>query len=220
MNKHISQMWKIFSIKDSSIKELRALWPKGISPLKPTIIKHFRVRSYDTVEECKSAFEADALRLNGLGYNIYTVMNPIKACINGKAVKDADISHRNLLLIDIDRKGDASCPASDEELNSTGSLAASVREFLADEDWPDPIKVMSGNGWHLYYAMDDLDNDKKTTELIKQTLNNLARRFDNSIAGVDTSVSNASRITKVPGTIMHKGQESEGRPYRMAIVHE
>ena len=79
---------------------------------------------------------------------------------------------------------------------------------------------MSGNGWHLYYELDELINDSETTELIRQTLKLLAKRFNNALAHIDTVVGNASRITKVPGTIMRKGEESESRPFRMAVLYE
>jgi hypothetical protein len=46
----------------------------------------------------------------------------------------------------------------------------------------------------------------------------LATKFDNDTVGVDRVVYNAGRITKIPGTIARKGVESEGRPYRMAMI--
>ena len=49
-------------------------------------------------------------------------------------------------------------------------------------------------------------------------LKNLATEFDNDTVKIDTTVFNASRITKVVGTFARKGLESEGRPYRMARV--
>jgi len=49
-------------------------------------------------------------------------------------------------------------------------------------------------------------------------LHDLASRFDNSVVGIDKAVFNASRITKVPGTVMRKGQETPERPYRVAEV--
>ena len=74
--------------------------------------------------------------------------------------------------------------------------------------------MMSGNGFHLYFPLDDLPNTE--TALVKGTLKELSRRFDSKTVKIDTSVFNASRVTKVPGTIMRKGEASEGRPYRMA----
>jgi len=77
---------------------------------------------------------------------------------------------------------------------------------------------MSGNGYHLYYILDNLPNTQEVTEAIRNALNSLAIRFDNEHVHIDTNVYNASRITKVPGTIMRKGEESPGRPYRRAVV--
>jgi hypothetical protein len=78
---------------------------------------------------------------------------------------------------------------------------------------------MSGNGWHLYYRLDQLSNDDDTKSLIHNVLKLLAKRFNNSVVNIDTVVYNASRITKVPGTVMRKGEETEDRPYRKAVMY-
>jgi hypothetical protein len=88
---------------------------------------------------------------------------------------------------------------------------------MAARGWIEPVVVMSGNGYHLYYIL-DLPNDDASTALVTQTLNQLAAKFNNAVVGIDTTVYNASRITKVPGTIMRKGIATEDRPYRMAVV--
>ena len=49
-------------------------------------------------------------------------------------------------------------------------------------------------------------------------LHELARKFNNGIVAVDTVVYNASRISKVPGTIARKGLNTAERPHRMAVV--
>jgi len=56
----------------------------------------------------------------------------------------------------------------------------------------------------------------KAGKAVEQFLKALAVRFNNSVVGADTSVFNASRITKVIGTVARKGIASEGRPYRIA----
>jgi len=53
---------------------------------------------------------------------------------------------------------------------------------------------------------------------VQSLLKQLAAEFDNATVKIDTTVFNASRITKVVGTIARKGMESQGRPYRMAQV--
>ncbi|MEY4644428.1 MAG: hypothetical protein RLZZ596_1259 [Pseudomonadota bacterium] len=215
----IKKMWRIFCADINSVFELRALWPKALPNPKPPEIRHYRANKFASLEACKTALENDALILNAKGYNIYTVMNPIRsdfACQG--CVKDSDIQYRDLLLIDIDRIGDTSAPANQSELDAAKALAHQIQDYMSSRGWSDPVIMMSGNGYHLYYVLFDLDNNDESATLVRTTLSNLACTFNNSIVGVDTTVYNASRITKVPGTIMRKGIASSSRQYRMAEV--
>jgi hypothetical protein len=214
----IKKMWRIIGTNESSVLELRALWPNAVEPTRPAFTTHFRATDYGGIDACKSAFEAEALRLNAIGYNIYAVMNPIKSTFTGNAVKDEDISYRDLLLIDIDRVQKAKEPATDEEVEAAKQLADTVMAYLAANEWPDPIRVMSGNGHHLYYVLPEVANDDGAKYYVQSLLKSLAAEFDNDTVKIDTTVFNASRITKVVGTVARKGLESEGRPYRMARV--
>jgi hypothetical protein len=214
----IKKLWKIIGTSSSSVLELRAIWPSGIQPIKPPLTVHFRASKLGGIDKCKSAFEAEALRLNALGYNIYIVMNPIKPTFVGSAVKDEDISYRDLLLIDIDRVQKAKEPATDEEVEAAKQLADTVMAYLTTNEWPKPIRVMSGNGHHLYYVLPEVANDDESKQYVQSLLKSLAAEFDNDTVKIDTTVFNASRITKVVGTVARKGLESEGRPYRMARV--
>jgi hypothetical protein len=215
----IKKMWRIITVHADSVIELRAIWPKGLDGSQPLQVKQFYARDYRSIDELKAAFETAALELNDRGFNIYVVMNPIIPDFKGPgAAKDADIRFRDLLLIDIDRVGDTSRPANQAELDAATSLANQIRDQLERKGWPPATMVMSGNGVHLYYPLCALPNDSESTTLVRQTLANLAVAFNNDVVGIDTAVYNASRITKVPGTIMRKGVESEGRPYRMAAV--
>jgi hypothetical protein len=216
----IKKVWQIVASGSTSILELRALWPSGILPAKKVQIQLFRATDFLTVDECRLAFEAEALRLNSLGFNIYIVMNPINESFQGKSAGDADISHRDLLLIDIDRAEKKTAPATDDDVEASRLVADSIKTFMEELGCSDPIRVMSGNGHHLYYLLADTPNDEESKFRVQQFLLTLAQRFDTDIVKVDTVVFNASRITKVPGTIARKGPESEGRPYRMAVLHE
>ena len=73
----IKNVWRIIGTSESCVLELRALWPSAVPNSQPPMIKHFRAENYKSIHELKVAFENEALRLNGQGYNIYTVMNPI-----------------------------------------------------------------------------------------------------------------------------------------------
>lgn len=217
-NADIKGVWAIVAVGKDSLLEIRAIWPKGVGDSRPPKITCFYVPDYGSIDECKAAFEDKALKLNSYGYNIYTVMNPIRPkMVNGSA-KDADIRYRDLMLVDIDRVGDTSRPASQAELNAAEELSQDIRAYLGEQGWPDPIVMMSGNGYHLYYELMGVDNNDEASKLVQATLGNLAFKFDNDVVGIDTSVFNASRITKVPGTVARKGVESEGRCYRVARV--
>ena len=216
----IKKLWRIIATGSSSVLELRAIWPTGITPSKRPLIKLFRAKDHSSVVKCKAAFEEEALRLNSLGYNIYIVMNPISESFQGKSAVDADISHRELLLIDIDRAEKMVAPATDAEIDAALQVANAIKTLMEERGWSDPVRVMSGNGHHLYYMLEDTPNNDESRHLIQTTLLNLAHRFDNDLVKIDTVVFNASRITKVPGTIARKGLESEDRPYIMAVLHE
>lgn len=217
MSHEIKNHWSIHVPLNNRPISLRAIKPKGsrqdLFPLNRT----YHPSDYDSLNALKSAFEVDALSLNNKGYNVYTVMNPIRSDFLGNgAVKDADITHRSIVLIDIDRSGDTNCPASDSEIEAAFDLAQKVAAYLKAEGFSDPYRVHSGNGCHLYYRVSETLQTATISQDVERFLKGLARQFNNSVVGIDTSVYNASRITKVIGTIARKGIESEGRPFRMA----
>ena len=215
----IKKMWRIFYADNKSVFELRALWPKGVSGPKKPVIKHYWASKYPSLDACKAAFEQDALSLNAKGYNIYTLLNPLSPDFTGnRGAKNGDILFRHLLLVDIDRTGDTSEPATDTEVDAAKSLAIQIRLYMDARGWAAPFVVMSGNGYHLYYVLEGVGNNSSSADLVKSVLNELASKFDNATVSIDTCVYNAARITKVPGTIMRKGKESVLRPYRMAEV--
>ena len=215
----IKKLWQLVAVGKSSVLELRALSPDGIAPKLKPVTKHFRAAEYKNVETCRRAFEQEALRLNAGGYNVYIVMNPINADFTGYAAGDDDIAYRDLLLIDIDRAKKKVEPATDADIEAARLVANDIKGYMSERGFADPLRVMSGNGHHLYYVLKDVPNTPEATATVQQVLHNLAAKFDNADVKVDTAVFNASRITKVPGTIMRKGMESEGRPYRMAVVY-
>ena len=215
--KEITRLWEIILVYPDSVIELRAF---QFQEKKEVVRQVFRAAEYVSVSHMKLAFEKKALQLNNQGYNVYVTLNPIKSNFKGNSAKDMDIASRNLMLVDIDRTDDTTQPATDTDIANAKALAEKIMPFLAEQGWPKPFQVMSGNGWHLYYVLNQLDNNDETKDLVKSALKTLAKRFNNADVSVDTTVFNASRITKVPGTIMRKGKETPGRPYRQAVVSE
>ena len=130
---------------------------------------------------------------------------------------DSDIIRRKLLLIDIDPCRASGISSTDEELEYANKVAEEVKLFLNDNEFPQPVKACSGNGYHLLYKL-DLPNTKEVTENIKVFLQVLDNKFSTEKAKVDTTNYNPARITKLYGTIACKGDSIEGRPHRRSRI--
>lgn len=220
----IKESWSIFHVGQTNPLQLRALSPKGALRKLPVKNITFTASKYPNINDRKAAFEREALRLNALGYNIYIVMNPITPEFlgnetNGLAVCDSDIECRRFLLIDIDR-ANAVGPIPEDDIDDMWLFTFKIEKYLKESGYADFFEVFSGNGAHIYLPLDSLPNDDTSKEHCQATLHALAKRFDNDTYKVDTCVYNASRITKVPGTIARKGIESEDCPYQIAHVVE
>lgn len=215
MNVEMARVWGLVHIGPQDPISLRAIPPGFLHA--PVQDRTFTARDYPDVAARKRAFEDVAIAMNMQGYNCYIIMNRIREVFGGlKAVADRDILVRTLLLIDIDRAWKADCPASAAELHDCMLVAQAVREFFASNGFPVGYRAFSGNGFHLYHRLDSLPNHRFTRDQIKALLKGLAARFNTDKARIDTVVYNASRITKLPGTIAYKGEASLGRDYRMA----
>lgn len=221
MIKHIEEIkntWEIISSQYNSVLEMRAISFEKATAKKPPLIKHFRGLDFASVDALRTAFEEEAMRLNRSGYNIYVVMNPIRPDFDGRAVKDIDITHRELMLIDIDRTLNTQNPATEDEVENARLVGDAIADFLAGCGFVNPIRVMSGNGHHLYYPLENVPNTEEAKDVIKTTLTCLNELFGTSEIKIDTNVFNASRITKVVGTVARKGIASADRPYREAVM--
>ena len=157
--------------------------------------------------------------------NIYFVLNSIsEACYSREqqerlvekaknTTTDGDISHRNWLLIDIDPKRSSGVSASNEEKNKAKKTINNVFAYLRNYGFSEPIVCDSGNGFHLLYNI-SMDNTEENKILIKTFLMVLDMYFSNEDCEIDKTVFNASRITKLYGTIARKGNNTEERPHR------
>ncbi len=200
------------------VGELRVLRSKP----KQTDSGYFEVANSDYIADF-------AARYNNAG-QVYVVMNRIKPDLLARAAnriteradkttQDADIIRRRWFLIDLDPKRSAGISASDAELEAAKRKADAVREFLAAAGWPAPTVAESGNGVHLLYPI-DLPNDNASKDLIQEALKGLAAQFDDEAVGVDQTVFNAARITKLYGTVAKKGDHIPARPWRLSRILE
>lgn len=166
---------------------------------------------------------------NKEGVNFYMVLNKIdSACYSRlqmskfverpkETTSDKDIVRRDWLLIDLDCDRPSGVSSTDEELKLSRDKAVKIYKYLEEFGFSKPVVALSGNGMHLLYRI-DLDNDSESTTLIKQCLLALDMMFSDGKVKIDTSVYNASRITKLYGTMASKGQSTLERPHRLSKI--
>lgn len=164
------------------------------------------------------------------GANIYFTLNEVnEACYCRRqrdtflysdkktpTTSDSDITAYRFLFIDLDPVRPSATSSSDAELMAAGRKAAQVREYMLGEGWELPVVVLSGNGYHLLYRVDE--NDFASEDEYKQLLEKLADRFNDDIVKIDTVNHNPARICKLPGTLAQKGGNFPERPHRMSRI--
>ena len=146
-----------------------------------------------------------ALRARGL--------NRLARASRGGTTSDDEIERRIFLVLDLDPVRPSGISATDAEKTEGRERARAIVAYLRSRDWPEPVVVDSGNGVHLYYPVDLPTDDGG---LVARVLQALDARFSDGAVHVDTTVGNASRIMKVPGTWARKGEDTTERPHRRA----
>jgi P4 family phage/plasmid primase-like protien len=109
--------------------------------------------------------------------------------------------------------------STDAEKAVSHERALACRAWLLNRAWPPPILGDSGNGFHLLYSI-DLPNDQVHHDLAMRVLQTLSQRFSDDAVKLDTTVANASRITKLYGTWARKGAPTAERPHRRSALLE
>ncbi len=182
---------------------------------------------YDTEHLTELAGAAAKLSEQGAA-GVYVTLNPVRkeihdrqknscgATSKGCSASDSDVQSRRWLLVDCDPRRDADTNATDAEKAAAHGVARAVREHLKLLDWPAPVEADSGNGYHLLYRIEQPSGD---SGLVAACLKALAG-FNTDEVGIDTSVFNPSRITKLYGTAARKGPHTLLRPHRLSrLLH-
>lgn len=193
----------------------------------------------DAFTECVVALEKSKQ-----AKGIYVTLNPVDKALLGRAknkliaagkrtptTSDDDIICRMALLIDADPFRPAEISSSNDEMAAAIAKRDEVAEYLYSLGFPLFHKANSGNGAHLIGKI-DLPNDNAAKQLVNDFLECLNWKFGtvpsdsheaklqfrNGVTnvGIDTTVFNASRITKLYGTSVRKGDDIEDRPHRDA----
>jgi P4 family phage/plasmid primase-like protien len=165
---------------------------------------------------------------DGKAPGVYFTMNPVKPELlsraanrlktyakSGTATSDHDVDRRCWVLVDIDPIRPAGICSTDDEHEAALECADKVAAYLEELDWPEPTRMDSGNGAYVLVPV-ELPNDDASRDLVERFLGHLAGRFNDDRVKVDTSVHNAARIMRVPGTLNAKGDDTAERPHRRA----
>jgi hypothetical protein len=153
------------------------------------------------------------------GIAVYWTINPVRPG-HAKSATKKDIVARRWLFFDIDPvKPDEDVSATGEEKVHAIDRACDIAAHLAEQGWPDPVMVDSGNGAYLLYRI-DLPADDLSRGIVKEVLTTLAEKFNDDAAKIDPVVHDAPRLAKLPGTWARKGPDTPDRPHRMArLIH-
>lgn len=130
---------------------------------------------------------------------------------------DTEIERRRWLLFDFDPQRPKGISSTDEERKAAHGIATTVIQWLQSLGWPEPVLARSGNGYHLLYKVNEL-NDKETTELFKKCIGVVSQKFTTNEVGVDKTVFNAARIVKAYGSLARKGENTGERPHRFSKI--
>lgn len=160
--------------------------------------------------------------------NIYFVLNKISpACYHRKnrdrlfdkaaSTSDSDIEKRNWILLDFDPRRPAKVSSTDEEKAKSEEIMKSAAKYLQKHGFKSPVIADSGNGWHLLYRI-DMDNNNENKKLVETFLKACDMLFSNDDVQVDMAVFNASRITKLYGSMAVKGANTKERPHRRSKI--
>lgn len=165
-------------------------------------------------------------KLDPRGANIYITINKINDDCYAReqhdcfkqtdaTTSDHEIDAYEWFFIDMDPIRLSEISSSNKELKHAQEVSNKVYEYLKGIGFNEPIRAMSGNGYHLLYKI-NLPNTEEVKQIIERCLSVLADMFNTEDVKIDTVNYNQSRICKLYGTLAQKGANTPSRPHRMS----
>ena len=216
MNEDDVYIWLNQVIEPSSVIELRILNAVENPRYPPfTLSGYFDCSHLDTLV-------GSAMEWTHKAEGIYVTINPVNPALLARAYNrvvrkpkntttDADIVGRVGLVFDADPVRPAGISATAEEKALARERIDCLMVGLTRRGWPYPILADSGNGFHAHYRVDLPTADGG---LVSRVLKAADVLFSDKRVKIDTSLSNASRIVKLYGT-MSQGGRHAGSPTPM-----
>ena len=157
------------------------------------------------------------ITLNAIDEDLYSRQQCDHFVKGANGADDTDITGYNWLFVDLDPVRKSGISSTDDELKRAYALAKKIYQFLQGYGFEEPVKAVSGNGAHLLYRINLVNNDENKA-LIEKCLKALSLMFDTEAVEVDTANFNQSRVCKLYGTMAQKGANTEKRPHRMSRI--
>ena len=177
---------------------------------------------------------ADALlreisRLNLSQFTVYQVLNSLSdKYIIGKrcnvlfpfargTAKDADVQTLNYIMTDFDPVRPPHTSATDTEKAAAMERMLMFLAEMKSEGMIPAVVTDSGNGYNAYFRV-DLPNLQENVKLIKDYNSVCHSKYSDNIVDFDRTVTNPSRLAKLPGTWAFKGANTPERPHRQSKI--
>jgi hypothetical protein len=170
-----------------------------------------------------------AVEMDGKG-QVYVTLNPCVPDLLNRAANcvrrnvpgttsDSQILCRLRLLVDFDPQRPSGVSSTDAEKALALQAAELMRNRLEVDGADKPTLCDSGNGYHLLYPL-ALPNNGEAADVVERALQTIKAECGVAGVNVDTGVGNASRITRLYGTLNCKGENTAERPWRRSGVIE
>lgn len=174
----------------------------------------------------RDEFFQDATYMSTRG-NVYVNLNRLHPDLYGRSAdrvkpysatrfKNDEVIWRPRLCVDIDPVRLSGINSTDAELQAAIDLGGKVYDYLVEELNYKVMPVHSGNGVQLVFRIDEPADSTKVGSFLKH----LDQKFTTPYAKIDTSLADAARIVRLPGTLNCKGDDIPERPRRMAHIME
>lgn len=156
------------------------------------------------------------------------VTNEVSASKAGGGTSDAHVASYRHFFVDADPKREpAKSSSTDEEVAAAVAKIDEIQGWLTEKlGFPAPLRACSGNGAHAMYRI-DLPTDSVSRQVFKDALIALCQLFDDPdylsstgkpVVRIDPANANPARLLKIYGSVARKGENTETRPHRRAVM--
>ena len=136
-----------------------------------------------------------------------------KFAMSNHCICDIDIVRRKWVMLDFDPVRPSGTSSTFEQLSYASMTAKKVWDFLFHNGFYDYVGCVSGNGYHIMLPC-DLEANEQIDNLVSDFIKVISMLFSDENVAIDTQVSNRARLTKLYGTVAHKGEHSALTPHR------